>query len=612
MPDNFVNPYNFVAYDSEKIKRNIDVKKKDSSNLHTGYISCRLITRTPLAIPDTHEGTAINGHYSYPFMRINGEIMIPGSSIRGVIRSTYEAVTDSCMVTAREDSITARTDSSDAYKPCVLKYENGQWNLYKARRVSWYIEGKNHKQFNSCKVKGETYRWGDKVFITEKKQIKSSTVKKIWHKATQETKIFGYVYIGEYFPNKHAESVFVISENPDMILDVGRELKRLEETLNDYRSEKLNKQLDKKHHGYPGYEYAKQNGSIPLWYKKKGDHVYLSLAAIGRMAYENNLISLEGHPCNDRTELCPACSLFGMISDAPGESFGSRIRINDAELEKDTGRKKVTLRELGEPRPSYLPFYAKDAKGYDDTDSGIRGRKYYWHHPDAAKNSSEYQTDKQTKRNSTMELQNPGSEFVFRIYYNGISEEQLQELEWVLTFGENTRASSLCHKFGHGKPLGLGSAKVIIEKRFERKLKSGKYLVSLSTVPEKIDATARIMNSTGYEDMCMIADFNAISDEISYPYVGDREDRENAKGNDNAALLWFKNNKPKKVGGEYKLKVITKIKDTKEGKYMKMTTIGNNNRSDDSRNASNGSNNRYQHKKSESWANPHPIKPRRK
>ena len=644
MADNFVNPYSFVAYNKAKVKKNINVEHRNLSSLHTGYLSCRVITKTPLAIPDTAARTLsdVDGHYNYPFMKINDKKTIPGSSIRGVIRSAYEAVTDSCMVTAREHSITARTSSSNAYKPGVLKYENGQWNLYPARRVPWVIKDRNHAPFNknekidefrndyngdpenTLEIDGETYRWGDRVFITEGDSYEkekrfgnglmtvwNSTVKTISHKKNSAHVTPGYVYIGECISNKHAESIFVISDSASspIVSGIYSELKKLEETLDDYRNDKLNKKLGSEHHGYPGYENAKKNGIIPLWYKNKGGHLYLSLASVGRMAYENDFINLEGTPCNDRTQLCPACSLFGMISDIPGKGFGSRIRVSDAVIEVDKGRIEATLQELGGPKASYLAFYAKDAKEYDDDGSGIRGRKYYWHHSDAEKHPSEYQTMKSTERNSTMELQNPDSEFVFRVYYDGISEDQLQELEWVLTFGENTRNSSLCHKFGHGKPLGLGSAKVIIEQKYERTLDSGIYSISSSDISERIEPTKRISGSTGYKDMCIIADLNAISGEISYPYEGRKEDRENTKGSDNAALKWFKNNKPKK-DNNHTLKVLPTVSEIRDGIHLNTITVNSGNNGG---NSNRGGGYGYRRPvESMPWENRHPIKPRTK
>ena len=98
----FVNPYNFVSSDfSQKTKA--DLKKEK----YTGVLKCHLITKTPVAIPgeiieETRVEEKLNQmHKTYEFFNYGeGKYVIPGSSIRGAVRSVYEAITDSCYVTA--------------------------------------------------------------------------------------------------------------------------------------------------------------------------------------------------------------------------------------------------------------------------------------------------------------------------------------------------------------------------------------------------------------------------------------------------------------------------------------------------------------------------------
>ncbi|QNU24361.1 hypothetical protein IC806_15315 [Geobacillus zalihae] len=70
---------------------------------HTGTIQCRLQTVSPLfikgnKIPEVIEGNRIpkdNEHETYEFFKSGGKHTIPGSSLRGMIRSVFEAVTNS-------------------------------------------------------------------------------------------------------------------------------------------------------------------------------------------------------------------------------------------------------------------------------------------------------------------------------------------------------------------------------------------------------------------------------------------------------------------------------------------------------------------------------------
>lgn len=138
------------------------------------------------------------------------------------------------------------------------------------------------------------------------------------------------------------------------------------------QDEKNNKKRFKnEHYGYPGYDRAKRNNIIPVWYDDvsyANKKLVLSMASIGRFSYLKNMseITKEHTGCNSRKELCPACALFGMIGKNE-ESKGSNLRFTDAFLCKDEGTtKNVLLKELGAPRPSYLQFYSEGGKSYNE------------------------------------------------------------------------------------------------------------------------------------------------------------------------------------------------------------------------------------------------------
>ncbi len=96
----------------------------------------------------------------------------------------------------------------------------------------------------------------------------------------------------------------------------------------------------------------------------------------------------------------------------------------------------------------------------------------YWH--------SSPQPDRSVKDrlNTTMEAVREGA-FKARVFFDRITQQQLEDLIWIISLGENKRDSLMQYKLGHAKPLGYGSVKLTIEKCTVRTV-SNDFSISLS------------------------------------------------------------------------------------------------------------------------------------
>ena len=140
----FINPYNFLKSDF-KHKSRADISNAMKEKMFTGKLDCSLYVKTPLAILDTENvDEDSNGHKTYKFFSTDGITpVIPGSSLRGMMRSMYEAATNSCYSTGNVDEYpTFRNSPRNAYKACILKITDGKYTLYEAERylISGRIE----------------------------------------------------------------------------------------------------------------------------------------------------------------------------------------------------------------------------------------------------------------------------------------------------------------------------------------------------------------------------------------------------------------------------------------------------------------------------------------
>lgn len=620
----FVNPYSFVpiqATGNKKISRRQSVDEYyQGEALFTGVLHCKMTTHTPLAIPDVEKKEAREtdadqkleekdkrrDHYKYPFYQINGRYAVQGSSIRGMIRSAYETATDSCFVTMKDEEwLSERVPAGEPYKEAVLVRDKNGWKIYKATRYRIAVEKGKHNQPVNYRVaeqngvrvlkhigSGEIFRNGDLVDIVShnrtvmvggkfnKKPVEQPIVDTM-SVATPKSNRRYVVYIGEPIDNKKFESVFRI----DTVMHFDTEQVKaamvcLENTVSLYQDSSVNRNLGEKGNtGYANYAEAKDRGFIPVWYNAKDSHtLHLSTACIGRKTFHNkvnDLVGVKYQPCTHRIELCPACMLFGMAKD---EAFGGRVRFSDALTDrKDSLIPEVTLQELGSPRTGYRPFYSLKGLDYDAAGANIAGRKYYWHISKAENQASVYSTQEKTNRNATMDLIGPNTEFEFDVYYDGITEEQLNELRWILTLGENRADSKQMHKLGHGKPLGLGSVKIQITEEKQRvfSLENGYSFTSVSN-STSVNKPARVSDKL-FNQLKIITDYHLMdSEEVRYPYVEIADHLEydrNRKLDDNvlANHQWFTSNKGRRKD-DPKPRYCLKTVDSSSGGAYRMCT----------------------------------------
>lgn len=140
----FVNPYHFISFPKTKAPGYTDEDR------HTGMIRYTITTKTPLFIPNSSSDTAFKFeeaekvrtekqyHKSYDFFsyteldekeNYEGKFyvpVVPGSEMRGVIRSVYETLTDSCMGVLNEDEYPIKEPQRHFSLHCFIEKKERQ------------------------------------------------------------------------------------------------------------------------------------------------------------------------------------------------------------------------------------------------------------------------------------------------------------------------------------------------------------------------------------------------------------------------------------------------------------------------------------------------------
>lgn len=626
----FLNPYNFVTFKEATTTRGITSEK----GTLTGELKCKIKTKTRVFVPESQPYREENGHKFFAFMKNEkGECIIPGSSLRGVLRNTYETATDSCFSTLKNTRyLSSRYNGNNKLIPGLLikgvKGDREQWVLYNAEEYlllanikddsypdekKWRLEDYEYDRTRTHIVKGNTVErntiigmltkdkslWientkdkkkrikietGDSVIFSvnyDKREVRNGVKKEIVSsirkkpKDTNKVRLNrdekeGYLVIGEQGDEASAKHYCRVFAKIGNGIDIERKyIDQVNDLIAYYGDPKINKKLKvdgEKQEGkrHRGYQYLLKKDVIPVMYEKdKDNRYYFQFATMGRRVYDKKLEDFADDihkPCKTKESLCPACTLFGMIGKDKNTNvaWGSRIRISDAEVETPLSlsediNKWDRLSILSNPH-IYLPFFQtsvdEEKKGdifnenYEGKGISLKGRKFYLHAPSDDKYFKRINSPDgvMSDQNITAQTIGKDTEFSFSVYFENVTEKELRTLIRAINLGENDINGKYCHKIGHGKSIGMGSAKIIVEDVIERSFSDGTYKVEnrnetrLSDLDNDEDT---LLSEDYYRSLKEICDFDKITElynkGIDIHYPGADDETENG-------FEWFSSN----------------------------------------------------------------------
>ncbi|MDR1160593.1 MAG: TIGR03986 family CRISPR-associated RAMP protein [Syntrophomonadaceae bacterium] len=513
--EDFVNPYNFVSLPS-KCNKSVNVATNlhnDNEERFSGSIYAALETLTPLFIPNTSSNSVFppyffhNGNneaeinsfdfFSYEILpqqtdlsEVYARPVIPGSSIRGAIRSAYEAVTNSCLSSCDDEDLIFYRRTTVPKTNCGLlaKTANG-YVITEAEKIMLNTagyHGKTHsfgtafvRTNDSINIGGSVKITGDSVFVATTNNTFNTSrgfVTGLYGvQDLSDVSAVGYhsgiLFLGERFQRKHHDAVFIRGTNSFPIEP--EDYERFFKVWEQYQADSPG--------SYPNYITLNE---IPVYFGKVGGTVYITPACISKEVFDAKFAALLGNhkPCASAAdEICPACALFGMVSKDSYGALASRVMFQDALPDNfdyanaaDFYEKPRQLPILGTPKISATEFYTED---YTDIykvwnyDYGIkktngeserftpklRGRKFYWHKKSL---TSAAQGDR-ADLTARIRAVSANKKFRFEIAFNRLTKPELDSLLWVLTFGDKNNIHA--HKLGHGKPVGYGSVRYTVD-----------------------------------------------------------------------------------------------------------------------------------------------------
>ena len=597
----FVNPYNFVRAVAGVDRGGWVSHHRFVQTLHSGRIVSKMTVKTPVFVPDPEETRSddeVRDHKVMRFFRLHGKPAIPPTSLKGMIRSVTEAASNSCFSVLHQGKLGKRRLPGWYGAPATLiagrieELPSRPGTAGRIRRMASYQLP--HRSFPRY-ANRESLN-GKQVHVT----IQNRRISQLHDSPGSNTKA-GYLKtssrgIGQ--GNKRHERVFIDpavledGELPDGFTRATVDYTLPYEVFDDYSV--TSKKND--------FEHTRRLLLWdPVWFRVDSKSVVkeVGFTQIYRLPFDSSVgdrLPPELRPCDRIEALCPACRIFGRVVDETAKSgelnaLAGKVSFTPAQLvsKDEEAWETVPLNVLSSPNPTFYNFYlfseeapgtAIDYDGRPVTDDrgnvdrnkkyqvALRGRKFYWHYPDANSGPDAYAREGgvRDKLNSTVELLKHGT-FSFAVDFDNLTAFELGLLLYALDL--DGPDSEMCHKLGMGKPLGLGSVKITIDhlqlidrqERYREILSTGisteqqyrdrfivksfqKVQAGLQTEDER-EITDSFDGLPYIEDLKMLLAFRSFDDlEVKYPRA--RSDR------GSWGYVWFGRNKrtPLPTAGE--------------------------------------------------------------
>jgi CRISPR-associated protein (TIGR03986 family) len=515
----FLNPYNFVRYlpepaiapedgDARLLGRCMPPPHDRYVGL-SGRIVCHLAAETPLFISDSHDikvtkkrlgdGREVE-HKSYRFFQYDGKDAIPATSLRGMVRSMFETVTNAPFsVFNGDERLEYRIDPAEArnFKPGIVRSlpKDGQPGVIalcdEAKIGAYYDDPVKNILDESWTCGEEAYAIVGKTknnvpkveIIARNHEILVAGGRPVqhgWVKVTRAT-----------IDSKRNEGFFYFKDDPNKAKAVNFDADR-QADFNTILHAQLVDPKEDFHGQVQSRELAPGNLVYVELDPNDSTQVHnIALARVARLRYRNaigDLLPEHLKPSERYEELDIASRVFGWVKAEQAEdrkarvAYAGRVRFTHAVLaeEEDHGvyADELPLAILGGPKPTTTLFYLRKKKGewseeerkqpgaaktigYDGPNE-LRGRKVYRHHG-AALNRLEYERAGQIRdrqNRSVRGVRAPGNVFEFSIDFHNLAPVELGALLWTLNLGDE----GCFYRLGYAKPLGFGSVRLVVEK----------------------------------------------------------------------------------------------------------------------------------------------------
>ncbi|EHA1079982.1 TIGR03986 family CRISPR-associated RAMP protein [Photobacterium damselae] len=449
----------------------------------SGKIEYTLTNKTPLCVGAEQNRKNDNEPSLVSFARNpNHELVIPGSSLKGMLRSVLESVTFGKFSQFDDQRFSFRdlSKSTNNYlKNIIGQYPpRSGWLKFDSTKKQWSFTPCSAAKIHHDEIKqhlGIKIRNDDKATVKYDKlpltRIVSAVIsaprgkgENSWAEHLSSGEVKGHVV----FTNKR---IFDYKKSNPHNYEFSYFFHGLEEHNRKY--DVARQALDLlANHDENHVEYLKNNAhpalGIPVFALMKGSTIHsFGLAKMPRASYKNSTKELM-----DKLNLAHTSSMyfdmaelmFGTLRDN-GLGLKSRISFSDAIADNasESDLYESNLLILNGPKPTFYPAYVEQHHNqtgymdYDNTQPLAGTKRYITKTPSDKRLVSNIPVNKTPNKKvaSLMELCPTDKQFSGHIVFHNLKPLELGALLWTLQL-----ESGCYHQLGHGKPMGAGAVEL--------------------------------------------------------------------------------------------------------------------------------------------------------
>jgi CRISPR-associated protein (TIGR03986 family) len=525
-------PYNFVPMPDKPLyaelnqtddthEKNRVTQRHDEYTVerHTGYFKVTMTTETPLFVRGmltiTEQEAGVETRKNPNAFSIDGKLpVIPGSSLRGMIRTLIEIATNSKMHFVSDNKLVYRaiyyTDALvEDYRAITTdKLGNKKYRYPSAQMQGGYLQ-RGDSESGWVIQPAKPYH-GESIALVDRKDVIaagiSETPKLVIHSVGIQPARARKVHTGKEGVELHIAQANGISkkrgsgyEPATLIISntvgkIGGKGSNRTWYPAIYEADKNAKPLPISQSMWDDFikdrdlnrgianRKLEKPGDVLFYLLDKDELLFFGPTMFFRVPYGNSISALMPIELQQQnTQIDYTEAMFGYVSEKDEirspSAYAGRISVTSAKVTENSPHldnpfdETVIPKILSSPKPTTFQHYLEQPNGKDTSEQDLhhygnpkaklRGHKLYWRQmikslQNIAERDKRKKTDTSTQHTIIQPVR-PKVDFAFKLHFENLTNAELGALIWALTFGGDAEAR---HQLGMGKPLGLGVVKL--------------------------------------------------------------------------------------------------------------------------------------------------------